>query len=150
MQKNTKISERHYITNPQGHMKSGDCSVCGTVEVRNNGNGGYKCLNSSRIGDRIQYFKKAGINITREQATPPKECEICGCEDKLRLDHNHHTLEIRGWLCTWCNTALGYAKDSVEVLAKMQEYLIERGSYSSTHPLNTKPATDIDKVNYDI
>lgn len=136
MQKDAGKSQKHRITNPQGHKKNGECSVCGIVEVRNDGNGRFKCLNSSRINDRIQYFKRAGITLTREQATPPDKCEVCGCRDSLRLDHNHDTLEIRGWLCTWCNTALGHARDSVEILAKLQNYLIERGSYNRTHLLN--------------
>lgn len=46
------------------------------------------------------------------------------------IDHNHNTGEFRGILCTKCNSLLGMAKDSVEVLRRAVTYLIEYGSYA--------------------
>ena len=41
------------------------------------------------------------------------ECGMCGveeseCRTRLCLDHDHQTGEFRGWLCDYCNKALGY------------------------------------------
>lgn len=46
------------------------------------------------------------------------------------IDHNHETGEFRGILCTNCNSLLGMAKDSTEVLRKAIEYLDKNGSYA--------------------
>lgn len=44
---------------------------------------------------------------------------------RFNIDHNHKTLEVRGLLCSFCNSLLGYAKDSVEILESAQQYLIK-------------------------
>lgn len=51
---------------------------------------------------------------------PAKDCCI---------DHNHETGEIRGLLCNWCNTMLGFAQDNPRHLANASSYLIATGSY---------------------
>ncbi len=59
-------------------------------------------------------------------------CKICGTENpkghsgKLYVDHNHKTGDVRGLLCSRCNSILGYCDDREEVLLKAVEYL--RGS----------------------
>ena len=50
-------------------------------------------------------------------------CEICGIECRTVLDHDHATGKFRGWLCTHCNTSLGFARDHTEVFYKMIDYL---------------------------
>lgn len=54
-------------------------------------------------------------------------CAICGTslkEIKFRIDHNHNTGEVRGLLCVACNTGIGLLKDSPEVLASAERYLL--------------------------
>lgn len=63
-------------------------------------------------------------------------CECCGVEltkaksnvrcltDQV-IDHCHETNVVRGVLCSACNLALGHARDSVEVLEKLKDYLIK-------------------------
>jgi hypothetical protein len=41
----------------------------------------------------------------------------------LSVDHNHATRTVRGLLCSNCNFAIGYSKDSPEVLRRLAEYL---------------------------
>ena len=92
---------------------------------------------------RQQYFKDyetkhAGrlfanrykIEITHEQYQSMVDqqhgkCAICGQSPSRRLDidHNHITKEIRGLLCSRCNTVLGRVNESTEVLHSMIEYL---------------------------
>lgn len=54
-------------------------------------------------------------------------CLICGKlpgTKRLAVDHDHTTSEVRGLLCTACNTALGLLGDSVETLHKASQYLM--------------------------
>jgi hypothetical protein len=57
-------------------------------------------------------------------------CAICGksAEDqkrRLSIDHCHVTGEVRGLLCTPCNTGLGSFGDSVDRLGRAVAYLRE-------------------------
>lgn len=61
------------------------------------------------------------------------KCKICSNilkEGKAtHVDHCHTTGVIRGLLCSNCNTALGLAKENLEILAKMMRYLKTNGNY---------------------
>ncbi len=52
-----------------------------------------------------------------------EDCEICGSVEKIVYDHDHTSGKFRGWICFNCNTALGHARDRIEVLYKMIDYL---------------------------
>jgi len=57
-------------------------------------------------------------------------CAICRvpeqeCNRKLSMDHNHEVPgDFRGWLCDRCNTMLGMARDSQEILIDAVHYLM--------------------------
>lgn len=55
----------------------------------------------------------------------PAACEVCGEGGQICYDHCHETDTFRGWLCQRCNTILGFAKDDVERLRKLADYLDE-------------------------
>lgn len=42
---------------------------------------------------------------------------------KIVLDHNHHTGEVRGWLCESCNTGIGRFDDSIEQIERAKAWL---------------------------
>ena len=53
-------------------------------------------------------------------------CAANGCQPTRRglfVDHNHDTGEIRGLLCQHCNTALGHARDRIDMLVGLASYL---------------------------
>ena len=56
-------------------------------------------------------------------------CAICNnklqhkTNDKFCVDHNHSTGEVRGLLCSNCNTAIGLLKENTEYLDSAKEYL---------------------------
>ena len=41
-------------------------------------------------------------------------CWMCGSYSRLCVDHDHETDEIRGILCTRCNTSLGQLGDDID------------------------------------
>ncbi|MBT3328150.1 MAG: hypothetical protein HN396_18150 [Gemmatimonadales bacterium] len=60
-------------------------------------------------------------------------CAVCGELEKsvlhgevkrMAVDHDHVSGEIRGLLCSRCNTALGLLNDDVDILAMAQVYLL--------------------------
>ena len=51
-------------------------------------------------------------------------CECCGTKSQvIHIDHDHKTLEFRGWLCGACNRAIGMLGDNIEGLQKAINYL---------------------------
>ena len=51
-------------------------------------------------------------------------CEICGTHtERLCLDHDHSTHELRGFLCASCNKGIGMLKEDPAILAQAIEYL---------------------------
>lgn len=77
--------------------------------------------------------KNSRITDNLKKVAPPKPefCQCCGNIPRkgkngtFVLDHDHETSEIRGWVCDFCNTALGRLGDNVEGLRKALEYLLE-------------------------
>lgn len=62
------------------------------------------------------------------------KCAVCSETRRLCIDHDHACCPgdkscgacVRGVLCTWCNSTLGHAKDSIERLKGLVEYLETR------------------------
>lgn len=54
-------------------------------------------------------------------------CVICGNINRnnrpLFVDHDHLTGEIRGLLCSHCNSSLGYMRDNPVLLRRAADYL---------------------------
>lgn len=53
-------------------------------------------------------------------------CAICKEVSKLVIDHNHETGSVRGLLCVFCNSGLGFFKDN-------RQYLWWAGQYLKKH-----------------
>lgn len=60
--------------------------------------------------------------VTKEQLGQTC-CQICGGTQRLSIDHDHNTGQVRGLLCSPCNTGLGGFKDNPLSLLKAIEYL---------------------------
>jgi len=71
-----------------------------------------------------------GINLDIYNQLILKQNNKCAiCLDKLQsgtkvhVDHCHLTDQVRGILCTSCNTSLGKFKESIEILQRAIDYL---------------------------
>lgn len=57
-------------------------------------------------------------------------CAICGGpggKKGLCVDHDHDSRKIRALLCSNCNSALGFLKDSSDIARRATEYLKKHG-----------------------
>ena len=80
-----------------------------------------------------RYILKYRYNLTLEQIDEilieqDHKCAICRKsldETKRCIDHDHVTRQIRGILCHWCNSMLGYAYENPKILERGIEYLQE-------------------------
>lgn len=52
-----------------------------------------------------------------------ESCMICESVERLCIDHDHTTGEVRGILCSKCNTGLGFFRDNPQLLHKASSYL---------------------------
>jgi len=59
----------------------------------------------------------------KELKNSTKECVICGSTDKLVVDHDHKTGQVRGLLCNHCNRGLGHFRDDPMLLEFAAQYL---------------------------
>lgn len=59
------------------------------------------------------------------------KCAICGKlhsnNKPLCVDHDHKTGMVRGLLCLFCNSALGFLQDNPDIIDNANTYLRERG-----------------------
>lgn len=86
------------------------------------------CTNQQRVEKNRWYLygitRAEYLDRLKEQAGV---CAICLGTNangrELSVDHDHQTGAIRGLLCSNCNFLLGYARDSVDILAESIEYL---------------------------
>lgn len=119
----------HKLTNLDPEQRTAVCAECGPVRVRLRGEGAaFRCNNSGRQGSRGSKGRKNTLRDTPEgKALLAKSngcCEICGQHfEKLCVDHDHQSGEIRGLLCHHCNVGIGFLGDDVERLRSAIEYL---------------------------
>lgn len=50
-------------------------------------------------------------------------CKICGSNEKLCIDHDHKTGEVRAILCSKCNSAIGLMNEDTNLFEKAIAYL---------------------------
>ena len=115
--------------------------VCGTCGEEKSGkafsiNGGYvrsyckTCANEA--SRRYKYKHRYGVDhsyvlmMLQEQNY---KCKICGKpiadDGTAHTDHDHKTNKMRGLLCLPCNNLLGLARDSVSILVRAAQYLVD-------------------------
>ena len=90
---------------------------------------------AARIARRT-YTLKTKYNMTPEQYQHKLDhangcCEICEnpliVKQSTCLDHNHKTGQVRGILCSACNSMLGFSKEKIDTLQRAIMYLQKYG-----------------------
>lgn len=112
-----------YISMPSGVKV---CLAC----KRENG-ARYRAENQKKINlsNRVKRYKidiDAFRNMYRSQNGL---CAICKREidlESCKIDHSHENGEVRGILCTSCNTGIGLLQDSPDILIFATDYLRKR------------------------
>lgn len=93
-----------------------------------------KPLDKRRAADRRGNLKRFNLTPATYQARLDAQggvCRICGqkpsCGNgrRLNVDHCHKTGALRGLLCLYCNSGIGYFKDDPEILRAAIRYLEE-------------------------
>lgn len=84
-------------------------------------------VHSRRRNRAYKLAKKYGItteDYDRMFVQQNGRCLICGRDDeKLVVDHNHATGEVRGLLCDKCNRGLGHFNDDPKLLRLASEHV---------------------------
>ena len=96
----------------------------------------YRLENRDKIKHN-QLKRKYNITLDDYEKTLQDQngsCAICFVKveeqknNVLVVDHNHLTGEVRGLLCSNCNSAIGLLKERQEVIQNALKYLYEKGS----------------------
>lgn len=102
-----------------GNLYDPTCPDC--KKEPNNGNGiKYATLENKKTKQTVYDYL-----LTEQEG----KCAICGILEndaphkKLSIDHDHTTGDVRGLLCSTCNTALGGFRDDIKNMQKAIEYL---------------------------
>jgi hypothetical protein len=121
-----------YQNNPQ--TKSGKGSRCNTClaedirEKRKNPDykGRFKLWAFHSVLARYGLTEDTYNSMLKQQHG---KCAICGTTEpggygnRLHIDHNHETGEVRGLLCNSCNNGLGRFKHKPNILLRAMTYL---------------------------
>ena len=110
--------EKYHKCPPTDRRHRNAVNPCNSIEYRR------KSKLWNRYGLTLEQFD----SMLEEQDS---KCKICNRElhyegnikEKPHVDHSHSTGKVRGLLCGWCNTSIGYANDDVKVLTEMINYL---------------------------
>ncbi len=86
---------------------------------------GYRYECSDCYGPISRYKEVKGFIRNTDR---PKNCEICGRETDLVIDHCHNRMIFRGRLCNGCNVGLGHFRDNPKNLAAALVYLKKTGT----------------------
>jgi hypothetical protein len=133
--------EDYWLWKQQNNLTQKRCITCKILKNlsnfpsdTNNKDGLHnKCKDCKKI-------EKSGRDKLRPLAPPkPDYCECCGREptkdNSINLDHDHKTLEIRGWICATCNTSIGKLGDTIESLERVLNYLKkDKTEYNRRNP----------------
>lgn len=100
------------------------CKACSSVYFKQ---WRQKNIEQVKEQDKIKQIKRT-YNVSHEEAlnyhnNRTGECPICGNIDFRVIDHCHTTGKIRGFICSACNSLLGYSRDNIKTLENAIKYL---------------------------
>lgn len=121
---------------PVGFKKCSQCKDTKRIEEFHKDSGrrdglSVRCAECAKLNSRKANYARLGITIEEYDRLFSKQegrCAICHrhrneLKQELSIDHNHRNGKVRELLCVKCNSLLGYANDSVELLSNAIDYL---------------------------
>jgi len=129
-----RLARKHLLSGSRPVLRK-ECKNCGVTKPSSEFNNDSKSIDGKqcrckpcRKMERVLH--KYGLSKERYDLmlwAQDNRCVICTTEfsDSVTpvVDHCHNTGEVRGLLCSNCNTALGLFKDNVDRLQKAIQYL---------------------------
>lgn len=113
---------RHSLENKNILERTAICSVCGPTNLYLKG-GKPRCATKT-VCEQMKIGYYIGLSdIEKLIGKKPIICTICKVNTKMAVDHDHNTNEIRGWLCSKCNVALGYLQDDPDTVKRLFDYI---------------------------
>lgn len=93
------------------------CKNCHSLACAKVNSSSRERINSLQSWRMLRY--KYGITREQYEAMFAKQGGVCaGCKsavsERLRVDHDHDSGEVRGLLCSKCNSSLGFVGDNPE------------------------------------
>jgi len=116
-------SEYYVIKRPGGRNPTlyRHCKSCHSIVSKEN----------AAYAKNWELQKKYNISLeeyNKQVLSRENKCDICLEKVKtLHVDHNHTTMEVRGYLCGSCNRAIGLLQDKAFNCFRAGEYLSEKG-----------------------
>jgi hypothetical protein len=117
-------------THPNGDTYCSECKKLRTKKsTKQHPERHAKYMWKSRIKSMYGITENYYLNLYSNQ---DGKCAICKEAIELRskrthIDHDHETLEVRGLLCHYCNTAIGLFKENTQTMKNAISYLSEAG-----------------------
>lgn len=116
---------KKYLQERRLHLKAkGICVNCTKRPVKDGRTCCPECLDAKKLNKKFgsaERYKQLYSDLFEKQEGL---CAICGeYMIKPLMDHCHDTEEVRGLLCSRCNTGLGFFKDDQVSLSKAVRYL---------------------------
>ena len=103
------------------------CKECHRAQVRRSNLD--NPIRAAEVSRRSTLKYQYGMSIEEYDALLASQdgvCAICGSlpvKKRLAVDHDHTTNDVRGLLCTRCNTTLGRMKDDPALLRRAADYV---------------------------
>lgn len=116
--------ETYVPAEPRDPARFGVCTVDGCDRFRASETGRTYCVKHRHWDSHLKHTY--GLSIEKWDALLAEQgggCAICHRTDKLHVDHDHDTREVRGILCGGCNRALGCMDDDPERMLAAARYL---------------------------
>ncbi len=108
-----KSQRKWYQNNKEYHRKKG-------AEYRSDPAKRAKC----NLGNVLRRYGLTEERLIIMRFLQDEKCAICQQSgQKLFVDHDHKTGAVRDLLCLQCNNMLGFARESLDTLARAKQYL---------------------------
>lgn len=125
---------RPYIKNdgsvPEGQQLCRSCLIVKPQDEFHRHKGAFNgralhCKNCARIKDKIRTFRLSLEDLVVILKEQNNQCAVCETPlgKKFAIDHCHFTGEVRGILCSLCNSGIGLLRDNPDICERASIYL---------------------------